>query len=91
VPAGHFIFNRCFAVVRFCGQDTLQCHHPVGQVPPKIEKLTRKPMSVPCLKHRPEFVPIDVGWQLFVDDFLIENVTLHRVYHAARYHAANPV
>lgn len=59
--------------------------------PPKIERLTREPMPVPYLANRPEVVPIDVGRQLFVDDFLVEHTTLHRNYHMARYHPANPV
>jgi hypothetical protein len=59
--------------------------------PPKIKRFTREPMPVPYLEHRPEVVPIDVGRQLFVDDFLIENTTLHRIYHMAAYHPACPV
>lgn len=59
--------------------------------PPKIERLTREPMPVPYLEHRPEVVPIDIGRQLFVDDFLVESTTLHRSYHTARYHPACPV
>ncbi len=59
--------------------------------PPRIEKLSREPMPVPYLEKRPEVVPIDVGRQLFVDDFLIEHTTLKRTFHAARYHPASPV
>ena len=59
--------------------------------PPKIEQFTREPMPAPYLEHRPEVVPIDVGRQLFVDDFLIESTTLHRMYHMASYHPACPV
>ncbi len=59
--------------------------------PPKIEQLTREPMPVPYLERRPEVVPIDVGRQLFVDDFLIEQTTLTRTYHSATYHPACPV
>ena len=36
-------------------------------------------------------IPIDVGRQLFVDDFLIESTNLQRTWHAATYHPANPV
>ncbi len=39
----------------------------------------------------PDVVPIDVGRQLFVDDFLIAETTLKRVFHAARYHPRSPV
>ena len=59
--------------------------------PPKRGRLTRTPMPVPYLKNRPEVVPIDVGRQLFVDDFLIEETTLKRTFHSAEYHAENPV
>jgi hypothetical protein len=45
----------------------------------------------PYLVDRPSVVPIDVGRQLFVDDFLIENTTLTRSFHNATYHAVNPV
>ena len=48
-------------------------------------------MPVPYLVNPPEIIPIDVGRQLFVDDFLIENTTLQRTYHLAEYYAGNPV
>ena len=59
--------------------------------PPRIAKLTREPMPVPYLDKRPEVVPIDVGRQLFVDDFLIEQTTLKRTYHTAKYHPGCPI
>ena len=59
--------------------------------PPKISELTREPMPVPYLNNRPDVVPIDVGRQLFVDDFLIEKTTLKRTFHTATYHPACPV
>ena len=40
---------------------------------------------------RPEVVPIDVGRQLFVDDFLIEQTTLKRNFHRAQYHPDCPI
>jgi len=51
------------------------------QWPPKYEKITREPMPVPYLENRPAVIPIDVGRQLFVDDFLIEESTLKRTFH----------
>jgi hypothetical protein len=45
----------------------------------------------PYLADRPAVVPIDVGRQLFVDDFLIEHTTMSRTYHKAVYHSTNPV
>ncbi|MBN2293374.1 MAG: hypothetical protein JXM70_13175 [Pirellulales bacterium] len=59
--------------------------------PPRIEKLTLDPLPVPYLKSPPAVIPIDVGRQLFVDDFLIERTTLKRTFHAAQQHPANPV
>ena len=50
-----------------------------------------EPMPVPYLKAPPEVIPIDVGRQLFVDDFLVEKTDLARTYHRAEYHPATPV
>jgi hypothetical protein len=59
--------------------------------PPQIKELTRQPMPVPYLQNPPEVIPIDVGRQLFVDDFLIEHTTLKRTYHRPQYHPDNPI
>jgi len=59
--------------------------------PPRIEQLSREPMKVPYLEHRPEMIPIDLGRQLFVDDFLIEQTDLTRTHYSARYHPTCPV
>ncbi len=59
--------------------------------PPVRQELTREPMPVPYLKERPEVIPIDVGRQFFVDDFLIEETSLHRTFHRAEFHPATPV
>jgi len=61
------------------------------QWPPKLAGLDREPMPVPYLTAPPRVIPIDVGRQLFVDDFLIEATTLRRTYHQAKYYADNPV
>ena len=45
----------------------------------------------PYLKSPPAVIPIDVGRQLFVDDFLVENSTLTRSFHRAEYYSGNPV
>src|SRR5262245_37422671 len=55
--------------------------------PPRIE-YTREPMTVPYLQSPPAVIPIDVGRQLFVDNFLIEQTDLTRTLHSARYHDA---
>lgn len=54
--------------------------------PPNIKKLTREPMQALYLENPPEVIPIDVGRQLFVDDYLIEYTTLKRRYHRPKYH-----
>jgi hypothetical protein len=59
--------------------------------PPRTEQLTREPMPVPYLASPPAVIPIDVGRQLFVDDFLIEHTTLTRTFHQAGYYPKNPV
>ncbi|HVJ66477.1 MAG TPA: hypothetical protein VM510_00760 [Caulifigura sp.] len=48
-------------------------------------------MPVPYLKNPPPVIGIDRGRQLFVDDFLIENTSLSRVFHKARKFEGNPV
>jgi hypothetical protein len=39
----------------------------------------------------PAVIPIDIGRQLFVDDFLIEKTSLKRSFHAAEPYPGNPV
>lgn len=50
-----------------------------------------EPMPVPYAQHPPKVIPIDVGRQLFVDDFLIEKTTLKRSFHQAKKFEGNPV
>lgn len=60
--------------------------------PPRVDSLSLEPPPPPqYLTNPPEVIPIDVGRQLFVDDFLIESTTLQRTFHAAQYHPASPV
>src|SRR5260221_7122441 len=49
------------------------------------------PMLVQCLQPPPQVIPIDVGRQLFVDDFLIEKTDLTREFHQPVKHPGNPV
>jgi len=51
----------------------------------------REPQPVPYLKQPPAVIPVDLGRQLFVDDFLIESTTLQREFHLAEMHPLNPV
>ncbi len=59
--------------------------------PPRNPTLTLDLPLPPYLVSPPAVIPIDVGRQLFVDDFLIEHSTLQRSFHAATYHPACPV
>jgi len=59
--------------------------------PPRMERLPRDPVLPPYLASPPDVVPIDVGRQLFVDDFLIQSTTLKRTYHTSRYYPQNPL
>jgi hypothetical protein len=60
--------------------------------PPQTPAMkTGEPMPVPYLQHPPAVIPIDVGRQLFVDDFLIESTTLKRTFHLATMYPHNPV
>ena len=61
------------------------------QWPPNVQKLTLDPMPVPYLDLPPTVIPIDVGRQLFVDDFLIDSTTCTRTLHKATWHPASPV
>jgi hypothetical protein len=59
--------------------------------PPRNRFLSINPETPPYLRDPPAVIPIDVGRQLFVDDFLIEECSLTRTYHRAAYHPASPV
>ena len=63
------------------------------QWPPRDEfKMeSREPQPVPYLATPPTVIPIDVGRQLFVDDFLISSTTLKRVFHRAHKYDGNPI
>jgi hypothetical protein len=57
--------------------------------PPSEQSDPRKP--APYLVSPPKVIPIDVGRQLLVDDFLIESTTLKRTYHLSKNYGGNPV
>lgn len=59
--------------------------------PQDIDPADTRPMAVPYLEKRPDVVPIDIGRQLFVDDFLIEKTDLKRVFHLPEKYEGNPV
>ncbi|HLJ92195.1 MAG TPA: hypothetical protein VKU02_03285, partial [Gemmataceae bacterium] len=43
------------------------------------------------LTNPPSVIPIDLGRQLFVDDFLIDSTTLRRTAHQPVFHSSNPI
>ena len=59
--------------------------------PEHFDPASAEPMPVPYLEHPPKVIPIDVGRQLFVDDFLVESCTLKRTFHTAKKYEGNPV
>lgn len=59
--------------------------------PRNIDPNDTAPMAVPYLESPPKVIPIDVGRQLFVDDFLIETSDLKRVFHMPNKYKGNPV
>jgi hypothetical protein len=59
--------------------------------PPRRRTLPDLPVTPPYLIDPPTVIQIDVGRQLFVDDFLVEQTSLARTFHRAEYHAANPI
>lgn len=48
-------------------------------------------MPVPYLQTKPRVIPINVGRQLFVDDFLISSTNLKRIFHTPHFYEGNPV
>jgi hypothetical protein len=59
--------------------------------PPKPEELTLDPVQIPYLQCPPEVISIDVGRQLFVDKFLVEETTLQQSFHTVEYYSGNPI
>ena len=59
--------------------------------PPANAFLAGQPMPVPYLTNRPTVIPIDLGRQLFVDDFLIESTKLKRSFHPVEFYPENPI
>ena len=64
---------------------------PASWPPKNIDPNNYEPMNVPYLKNPPDVIPIDVGRQLFVDDFLIEQTSLKREFYNPRKLQSNPV
>ena len=59
--------------------------------PPRNISMNYDPMPLPYLTNRPEIIPIDLGRQLFVDNFLIEQTDMERRSYTPRKMSFNPV
>ncbi len=64
---------------------------PYEWPPRHLDPNSTDPMPVPYLHKLPKTLPVDVGRQLFVDDFLIEKTDLKRTFHQAQKFEGNPV
>ena len=64
---------------------------PQAWPPRSVVEGSREPIPVPYLEKPPEVIPIDLGRQLFVDSFLIEETTLTRVIGKPEIHPQSPV
>lgn len=68
----------------------LQRNRP-ARPPTDIDEASAEPLAGPYLEHPPDVVSIDLGRQLFVDDFLITSTSFERTYHKPAIHPASPV
>src|SRR4051794_409791 len=59
--------------------------------PPKLTEPLDTTIPPPYVTAPPAVIPIDVGRQLFVDDFLIERTDLTRTLHRPTPHPGNPI
>lgn len=66
-------------------------HLPAVWPPANMDSSSAEPMFVPYLSNIPKHIPINIGRQLFVDDFLIERTDMKRMYHQAKKFEGNPV
>lgn len=64
---------------------------PEAWPPEDIDTKNDTPMPVPYLDAPPKCINIDVGRQLFVDEFLIDSTDLLHVYHQPEKYAGNPI
>ena len=81
-----------FTVLDAAPPDTLYNGITLGSPwPPRFQYPGERAVLPPYLLDPPAIVPIDIGRQLFVDDFLIEDTNLMRTWHRPDYHPANPI
>lgn len=62
------------------------------QWPPRYDVAqVREEMPVPYLTQKPSVIPVNVGRQLFVDDFLVAESNMETIFHTPDYYRRNPV
>lgn len=98
---GKYIFYAAFLVVLLEGcvrttpQEGRVLHNGIELPevwPPRYdEPEQRAQMPVPYLENKPSVIPVNVGRQLFVDDFLIAQTDMETVFHTPVYYKGNPV
>jgi hypothetical protein len=59
--------------------------------PEDVDTQSDEPPATPYLDHPPKAIRIDVGRQLFVDEFLIESTDLLHKYHLPQKYPGNPI
>ena len=59
--------------------------------PPAWKEVPANPCEPPYLLSPPAVIPIDLGRQLLVDDFLVEKTDLKRTFHVPKAHKDTPV
>lgn len=64
---------------------------PTEWPPRYMDPKSYDPMPVPYLVFPPKIIPVDLGRQLFVDDFLIEYTNLKRNFHQPTKFEGNPI
>jgi|LFRM01.1.fsa_nt_gb hypothetical protein len=64
---------------------------PEAWPPDNIDLDAWQPVPVPWLDVLPEVIPVDLGRQLLVDDFLIQSTNMVRVFHQPAKYPCNPV
>lgn len=64
---------------------------PKAWPPPRNNTRLHLPSTPPYLEQPPAVINIDVGRQLFIDDFLIEKSSLEHTFHRAKYLPSGPV
>ena len=95
-------FIGMVCVVLFFSEPLIWADGPAGEVlyngirlpaqwPPRDPIKDLSPRPIPYLAQPPHVIPIDLGRQLFVDDFLIESRTLERRFHYPERYAGNPI